>query len=167
MVHLKDSSDLGHEAREGYDKLIEHMPECAIEKLGALNTPTERFAALTSLCRKHSGELVAVDHTRDYWRLMQVDQRYFSWHWGEQFFAMEGGQCVADALPGFARSAERAQEHKQWGRCLEGQQDVHMTMSTGSHPPPPVAVKQTAAIAEDRSIFCLDCDQWVRCRSQG
>ena len=43
---------------------------------------------------------------------------------------MDGGQCVSDALPGFARSAERAQEHKQWGPFLEGQQEVHMTMST-------------------------------------
>ena len=38
--------------------------------------------------------------------------------------------------------------------------------STDSHPPPPMVVKQAAALAEDRSIFCPDCDRWVRCRSQ-
>ena len=66
VVNMKDPGDDGREARQGYDKLIKDMPECAIEKLGALNTRTERFTALTSPCRKHSGELVAVDHTRDY-----------------------------------------------------------------------------------------------------
>ena len=129
VINMKDPGDVGQRAREGYDKLIEDMPEIAIEKLGILDTPTKRFAALTNLCRKHSGELVAVDHTRDYWRLIEVDKQYFWWHWGEQFFAMEGGHSVSAALPGRDRTAQREQEHKQWGPFLEGQQNVRTEMS--------------------------------------
>ena len=51
---------------------------------------------------------------------MEVDQRYFWWHWGEQFFAMERGQCVGDATPGFARSAERTLKNSRNGALARG-----------------------------------------------
>ena len=35
VLHVKDSSDLGQESYTCYNKLIQHIPECATEKLDA------------------------------------------------------------------------------------------------------------------------------------
>ena len=46
-----------------YSKLIEVFPHCAVDKLGdeTLSDEQRRYACLTQLTRKHSGELVASD----------------------------------------------------------------------------------------------------------
>ena len=72
-------------------KLVERLPQCAIEKLGDVDSLQERFNAITNLTRKHSGELVAIDITRDNWRLLKIPPGFARWEWGEQFWCFEGG----------------------------------------------------------------------------
>ena len=111
VFHMKDSIDLGHEFYTSYNILIPHIPKCAIEKLGS------QFRECR-LCFFYKPLLYALWSVCFTGRFMKVDQRYVWCHWGELFFALEGGQCVGDATPGFARTGERTHEFEEWCPCL-------------------------------------------------
>ena len=77
MTKFKDDNEAAERLRMEYSKLIEVLPQCAVEKLGkeTLGDMQHRYACLTQLTRKHSGEFVAADQTRDYWRLVKAAPR--------------------------------------------------------------------------------------------
>ena len=78
---------------------------------------------MTNLTRKHSGELVAVDHTRDKWRLLRDDSDFAKLDWSEQFWCFEGGKEVQ------GDKETRRREHKQWDPSLDGQAFIVQLMN--------------------------------------
>ena len=94
LTKFKDGNEAAERLRMEYRKLIEVLPQCAVEKLGkeTLGDMQHRYACLTQLTRKHSGELVAADQTRDYWRLVKAAPGFARADWDEQLWCFENGQ---------------------------------------------------------------------------
>jgi len=119
VTKFKQNNEEGEMLRGQYGQLVSHMPQCAMDKLGDLPTPESRFAALTNLANKHSGELVVLDVSRDGWRLQEVSADFFQWDWGEQFWCLDHGHEVGDAV----------QTWRQWVPVGPCQQEVLDIMS--------------------------------------
>ena len=125
MTKFKLATSEGENLREKYKKLVEHMPLCAIDKLGDLGSPQACFNAITNLTRKHSGELVAIDLTRDNWRLLQVPPGFARMQWGEQFWCFEGGVKMNKAWD----EQTRKRESQQWSSLPDGSESINQIMS--------------------------------------
>ncbi len=120
VTHLKGNDVEGDRLRQKYCWLVRYMPQCVIEKMGDDMAFQKRFEVLTNLTRKHSGELVAADKTRDYWRLVAVAPGFATVDWGEQFWCFEDGQPIPDLW-----DVETRQEaYKQWWPFVPGQANV-------------------------------------------
>ena len=101
-------------------RLIEVLPQCAVEKLGkqTLDDMQHRYACLTLLTRKHSGELVAADQTRDYWRLVKAAPGFARANWNEQFWCFEHGE----EMPGMDNDSQEVFE--QWAPMQDSVQEL-------------------------------------------
>ena len=127
MTRFKNQDSEGDSLREQYGKLVEVMPQCAVDKLGEqeMGHMRKRFDALTNLTRMHTGELVATDQTRDYWRLVAVVPGFARAEWGEQFWCFEGGGQIPESWDELVRQ----EAHPQWWANVAGQHSVLQLMA--------------------------------------
>ena len=86
--------------------------------------PASSWYRLTQLTRKHSGELVAADQTRDYWRLVKAAPGFSEANWDEQFWCFENGQ----EIPGNWGADTCQEAFEQWAPFVPGQDRVQKLM---------------------------------------